>query len=49
MQTGVNAGCTSIAVLWGFRSREVLEQENPDFFAEHPLDIVRIVDELNAA
>ncbi len=49
VQTGVNAGCTSVAVLWGFRSREVLEQENPDFFAEHPLDIVRIVDELNAA
>ena len=29
--TGRNAGMNTVAVSWGFRAREVLENENPDF------------------
>ncbi|MBI4162534.1 MAG: HAD family hydrolase [Candidatus Aenigmarchaeota archaeon] len=41
------AGMKSIAVTWGYSTKEVLKQENPDFIAERPKDIWKIVDQLN--
>ena len=41
------AGMKSIAVTWGFSTKERLLQEKPDFIAEQPKDIWKIVNELN--
>ena len=40
MQTGKAAGMTTVGVLWGFRSKEELEQQNPDFLIEKPGEIL---------
>jgi len=34
IQTAKNAGMASVGVSWGYRSRDVLEQEHPDFIAD---------------
>lgn len=34
MQTGINAGVTTVGVSWGFRPRTELESFNPDFIAD---------------
>ena len=34
IKTGKNANLKTVAVSWGFRSREILEAENPDFIAD---------------
>jgi len=39
MLTASNAGLKSIACLWGFRSKEVLEEAGADYIAEKPEDI----------
>lgn len=44
MQTGKNAGMTTVGVLWGFRSREELEQYHPDYLIETPLQMVTILE-----
>ena len=36
MKTGKAAGMTTVAVLWGFRGREELEQYDPDYMIETP-------------
>ena len=36
MKTGKAAGMTTVAVLWGFRGREELEQYQPDHMIETP-------------
>ena len=41
--TAKNAGIHSIAVTWGFRTRKELEQAEPEFIAENPLEIADIV------
>ena len=40
IKTAKNAGMTSIAVLWGYQSREQLTLERPDFLANTPQDII---------
>ena len=39
MQTGTAAGMFTIGVLWGFRSREELEENRADWIAGHPSEI----------
>lgn len=39
IQTAHNAAICSIAVSWGFRSREELEQANPDRIVEHVTEL----------
>lgn len=46
MQTGKAAGIKTVGVLWGFRGKEELEQYSPDYLISHPLQAVRIIEEL---
>ena len=39
MQTAKNAGCDSVGCLWGFRTREELEENGAVYIAGSPLDI----------
>ena len=39
MKTATNAGCDSIGCLWGFRTREELEENHAVYIAETPADI----------
>jgi len=41
--TGKNAGMTSIACSWGFKTREFLLGHNPDYIVDSPLEILSIV------
>lgn len=43
MQCAKNLGAISIAVTWGFQNKEMLLSENPDFFAQTPSDVVKII------
>lgn len=43
MQTGRNAGMTSIGVLWGFRSEEELRSAGAQDLAGNPTDLIRII------
>ena len=43
METGKNAGMTTIGVLWGFRGREELEKFSPDFLIETPEELAKII------
>lgn len=40
MQTGTNAGMLRIGVLWGFRTREELEENGADEIVQKPIQIV---------
>ena len=40
LQTAQNAGIPCIAVLWGFRDREYLEENGASLFAEKPEDVI---------
>ncbi len=42
MQTGINAGLDTVAALWGYREREVLESFSPKYLLERPLEILSI-------
>lgn len=44
MQTGKNAGLDTVAALWGYRAREVLEVYSPKHLFEKPLDILTLFD-----
>ena len=43
MQTGINAGVTTIGVSWGFRPRTELEAYHPDFIADRTEDILKFL------
>ena len=43
MQTGLNAGVTTIGVCWGFRPKSELQEFDPDHLAEEPMDIARFL------
>ncbi len=43
MKTGLSAGMDTVGVLWGFRSREELEQCHPQYIAAHPSEVEGIV------
>lgn len=42
--TAQNSGVNSIAVTWGFRSRETLSTQDPDFIVDTPNEIIEIID-----
>ena len=42
MQTAKNASIKAIGVLWGFRSKEELEKEQPDMLIEKPSEISKL-------
>lgn len=44
MTTGFNAKSMTMAVEWGYQEREVLQQVRPTFFAEHPNDVLEVVE-----
>ncbi len=41
--TAKNAGVKSIAVTWGFRTREFLEKYDPDYIVDSPEGILKII------
>lgn len=45
MKTGKAAGMFTIGVLWGFRTREELEENHADRIAGHPLEIEALLKE----
>lgn len=46
METAANAGLKSIGVLWGYRSREELENSGAVFLVERPAEILDVVKKL---
>ena len=44
MQTGKNAGLDTVAALWGYRAREILEAFSPEYLLEKPTDILSLFD-----
>jgi phosphoglycolate phosphatase len=46
IRTAKNAGIKSVGVLWGFRTREELENEGASFIIEKPTDLIGIVNSL---
>ena len=43
IRTARNGNLTSCGVLWGFRSRQELEEEGADFIAENPEQLERLI------
>ena len=43
METAHNAGITKIGALWGFRTKEELENANADYIIEHPSGLLNVV------
>lgn len=46
MQTATAAGVTAIGALWGFRDRESLLAAGAEHIAEHPEDLIQLLDRL---
>lgn len=44
MQTGKNTGMYTVGVLWGFRDREELENNNADAIIAHPLELLEYIE-----
>lgn len=44
IRTGKNAHCTSVGCTWGFRSRQILEEEQADYIIDSPLELLDILD-----
>lgn len=45
MLTGKAAGMYTVGVLWGFRDRKELEENNADMIVEKPLDLLKLFEE----
>lgn len=43
IHTAHHANMKSIGVLWGFRTKEELQEAQADYLVEHPLDILDII------
>ncbi len=43
VKTAKNAGTKCVAVTWGFRDRDVLEEEGADFIIDEPLELINII------
>jgi len=46
IETARRAGVRAVAVSWGFRDREELLRQGPDFMVDDPLDVIRLVDQM---
>ena len=44
--TAENAGLDCMSVEWGFRERKLLESLKPKYLISHPMDVVKILDDL---
>lgn len=44
IKTGINAGMTSVGVLWGFRARAVLEDAGARILLSHPIELLELLD-----
>jgi 3-amino-5-hydroxybenzoic acid synthesis related protein len=49
LQCAKNAGCRSVAALWGYTAPEVLELETPDFTVESPAQLTLLLHDLAEA
>lgn len=47
VQTAQNAGVTSVAVTWGFRDREFLEEQNPDYIVENVDELREVIKKIS--
>lgn len=47
MKTGNGGKCHTVGVLWGFRGREELEENNAEYIIEKPDEILEIVESLD--
>ncbi len=47
MQTGKNAGFTTVGVTWGFRPKEELEKFHPEYIIDTPLEALKILEKEN--
>lgn len=43
MQTGNGAGMDTVGVLWGFRTREELEENHASYIIENPMEVMEII------
>jgi phosphoglycolate phosphatase len=43
METAQNAGITKVGVLWGFRTKEELEQAYADYIIAHPQELISLI------
>lgn len=43
VETAKNAGVHGVAVTWGFRDRDVLEAEKPDYLVDTPSELTEII------
>ena len=46
IRTANNAGVPCVSVLWGFRDREVLEEEGGRYFCTHPAELPSVTEEI---
>lgn len=46
IQTAKNADMKVIAVTWGFRDREFLETQNPDYIVDNTQELKKVIDDL---
>ncbi len=42
IREGKKAGVTTVAVTWGFHTKDLLAKENPDYLLERPSDLLKI-------
>lgn len=47
MQTAMNAGCTGVGVLWGFRDEKELRENNANYIVKTPKEIENIIKKIN--
>ena len=43
METAQNAGITKVGALWGFRTKEELEQAHADYIIAHPQELISLI------
>ncbi|MBQ9691248.1 MAG: HAD-IA family hydrolase [Eggerthellaceae bacterium] len=48
IKAGNDAGCTTVAVLWGMFGREALFAESPDYIIEEPRELIEIIEKQNS-
>lgn len=43
MRTAIAAGLDAVGAIWGFRTKEELEQFHPKYLAQHPMDVLKMI------
>jgi phosphoglycolate phosphatase len=46
MQTANNAGMLAVGALWGFKSKEELEQNGAKYLIKHPFELLQVINSL---